>query len=78
MRNAWTAGAMVAAICVAAPAPAHVKPGEAAPPYSVTLLDGSRIGSDAVRGQVVIVNRWATWCVPCRAELPLLNRRAAR
>ena len=73
MHKAWTAGAMAAAICAASPAFAHVKPGEAAPVYSVTLLDGSRIGSEAVRGQVVIVNRWATWCVPCRAELPLLD-----
>jgi thiol-disulfide isomerase/thioredoxin len=64
---------MAATICAASPASARVKPGDAAPAYSVTLLDGSRIGSDAVRGQVVIVNRWATWCVPCRAELPLLD-----
>jgi cytochrome c biogenesis protein CcmG/thiol:disulfide interchange protein DsbE len=52
---------------------ARAKVGEPAPPFSGTTFDGQEISLDQLRGNVVIVNFWATWCAPCRVEMPLLD-----
>jgi cytochrome c biogenesis protein CcmG, thiol:disulfide interchange protein DsbE len=59
------------ALAQAADAPPAV--GQAAPPLVVTQLDGRTFDLAAQRGHVVIVNYWATWCAPCRAEMPRLE-----
>ncbi|QNQ11972.1 TlpA family protein disulfide reductase [Sphingomonas alpina] len=50
------------------------KVGDMAPPFEITLVDGSKVTLDQLRGNVVVLNFWATWCAPCREELPLLDR----
>lgn len=45
----------------------------ATPEFTATTLSGDTIQLSGYRGQVVMLNFWATWCPPCIAELPLLN-----
>jgi thiol-disulfide isomerase/thioredoxin len=52
--------------------------GTRAPDYEASLLDGSAITLAALRGHPVLLNVWATWCEPCRRELPVLSVVQAR
>jgi cytochrome c biogenesis protein CcmG/thiol:disulfide interchange protein DsbE len=75
-----TALAALAAGGLAAPAAFSngLAVGKAAPPLVLIALDGYRIATRDLLGQVVIANFWATWCAPCLLELPTLSGYAAR
>lgn len=45
-----------------------------APRFQLTTLDGQQVSLASLRGKVVLVNFWATWCPPCRIEMPGFQR----
>lgn len=47
---------------------------ETAKPFEIRLVDGRTITSAELRGRVVVLDFWATWCVPCQHELPEIQR----
>ncbi len=50
--------------------------GQVAPDFSYTLADGSRHALSELRGKRVLLNFWATWCTPCREEMPEFQQTA--
>jgi thiol-disulfide isomerase/thioredoxin len=47
---------------------------KALPPINLQDFEGKAIPSDQFKGNIVVLDFWATWCVPCIAEIPALNR----
>ena len=51
-----------------------VKVSEEAPDFTLKSLQGSNLRLEEYRGQVVLLNFWASWCGPCRQEMPILDQ----
>jgi len=46
----------------------------AAPPFSLNKLGGGEVSLKGLNGRVILLNFWATWCAPCREEMPAMQR----
>jgi thiol-disulfide isomerase/thioredoxin len=57
-------------------APTIARPGAPAPQIALNTLDGGKADLAADKGKVVLVNFWATWCEPCKSEMPALQQLA--
>ena len=65
--------ALLVAALVAVPALA-VAPQGPAPKFTLASMGGPTVNLDQYKGQVVMINFWASWCGPCRQEMPLLDK----
>ena len=63
--------AYIAALALAVPALADVS--GPAPPFTLAARGGGTVSLEQYKGQVVMINFWASWCGPCRQEMPLLE-----
>jgi thiol-disulfide isomerase/thioredoxin len=64
---------LVLAACGDAP-PGTVAVGKPVPPYVAQAMDGDRTSLADLQGKPVLLNIWATWCHPCREEIPALEQ----
>ena len=73
----WCAtGFVLAALvgCDKPAAPAVFAEGQAFPPFMLALLTGDEAKAARLQGKLLVLNIWATWCPPCREEMPSLDR----
>ncbi|MFH1185410.1 MAG: TlpA disulfide reductase family protein [Chloroflexota bacterium] len=71
----WTVYSRVAEASSQGPgAPPSPRTGFSAPDFTLDTLDGGQLTLSELRGQPVMLNVWASWCLPCRVEMPAIEK----
>jgi peroxiredoxin len=52
----------------------YTKVGQDVPSFAITTLEGEEFSTAALKGKVLLLNFWATWCPPCQTEMPMLEK----
>jgi peroxiredoxin len=72
---AFVVGAALFSVFLSPDAPPPIIRGVPAPPFELERLDtGQPVSMQGLRGRVVLINFWATWCKPCEDEMPAMER----
>src|SRR5205814_8870641 len=73
--DGWgSAEVLKALLTITGPIAPATQPGGRAPAFSLTGTDGTRVSLGALAGRPLVINFWATYCPPCKAEMPMLQR----
>lgn len=72
------AALLLAAVLALPPPAAAQAPGAPAPPLALPAADGAPVSLDALRGKVVYVDFWASWCTPCKRSFPWMGEMQRR
>ena len=64
---------LAAALLLGAAPSKKPTPGFAAPAFTLTTFAKRKVTLAEMKGKVVVINYWATWCAPCKAEMPMMH-----
>lgn len=64
---------MLSALLCGSALAASLDAGKPVPAFSTKTLDGKAISPASSKGRILLINLWATWCEPCRKEMPAIN-----
>jgi peroxiredoxin len=70
---AWTAWLVGFFLAVAMPSANALEEGKPVPYFEIATMDGKVFKSSEANGDVIVINLWAIWCMPCREEMPALE-----
>lgn len=72
-RLSWKGCLLLLSMIIDIPCALALEEGKPAPYFEIVTLDGNVFKSSEAKDEVVVVNLWATWCAPCREEMPALE-----